>query len=429
MTLPPHPARVIQLAAILTPPLAVVAPLGFAVLLPVTALGAALGAWHKAGFRRPPAGPVVIVLALLAWGALSASWAFEPRLVWSTWRQIAGIALPGLILLGIARGLDDEMRDAIGMALALGTVIALALLSMEWISAQLFDDSLGAMLSTRRPFRSYIFNRGAATLAILVWPAVFAVHRRRGLKAAAALLAATLLVIAQFASGAAVLGLIAGSVTWALAAWRSRPVAVILACGIALGALSAPFVLRIVPVVAVPERCPDPAFVPLAEKCPVEDVPFFSAVHRLQIWHFVAEAIAQRPLLGWGLNASRELPGGIEEFAPGARRLPLHPHNALLQWWLELGLVGAALGTALIILAVHGAARLRPVPADMSIPARAAALALVCSAVCVALVGYGIWQSWWMAVLWLAAGFMAAIGGSSGLPAGHADRDNGARFK
>jgi hypothetical protein len=28
----------------------------------------------------------------------------------------------------------------------------------------------------------------------------------------------------------------------------------------------------------------------------------------------------------------------------------------------------------------------------------------------VALVGYGIWQAWWMAALWLAAAFMTTTG-------------------
>src|SRR5207302_1546290 len=35
------------------------------------------------------------------------------------------------------------------------------------------------------------------------------------------------------------------------------------------------------------------------------------------------------------------------EFPLNGSVMPLHPHDAILQWWLELGVVGAALGTAI----------------------------------------------------------------------------------
>ncbi len=136
-----------------------------------------------------------------------------------------------------------------------------------------------------------------------------------------------------------------------------------------------------------------------------------SVTHRLKIWRFVADVIAERPLAGWGLNASRELPGGNVEIAPGANRLPLHPHNAFLQVWVELGAIGVALGAALGITALWAAMTLRPPAAGDARCARASALALIASGSLVAGVAYGIWQGWWMAALWLAAGFMAAIGG------------------
>jgi O-antigen ligase len=35
-----------------------------------------------------------------------------------------------------------------------------------------------------------------------------------------------------------------------------------------------------------------------------------SALHRLEIWSFVAEHIKESPLAGWGLDAARRLQGG-----------------------------------------------------------------------------------------------------------------------
>ena len=109
----------------------------------------------------------------------------------------------------------------------------------------------------------------------------------------------------------------------------------------------------------------------VAGDLPVERLPT-SALHRMLIWDFTAERIAERPLLGWGMEASRTVPGGrgqpeaaaldrMRVTDPGQRRwfaephvqiLPLHPHNGALQLWLELGAVGV--GARLREVAVRG---------------------------------------------------------------------------
>src|SRR5207244_777034 len=81
-----------------------------------------------------------------------------------------------------------------------------------------------------------------------------------------------------------------------------------------------------------------------------------SALHRLIIWRFATDHIAERPVLGWGMDASRELPGGKTsvrdylDLPPSivleGSVMPLHPHDAILQWWVELGIIGAVLGVA-----------------------------------------------------------------------------------
>ena len=37
-----------------------------------------------------------------------------------------------------------------------------------------------------------------------------------------------------------------------------------------------------------------------------------SFIHRLLIWDFTLNRIAERPLFGWGLDTSRAIPGGVE---------------------------------------------------------------------------------------------------------------------
>jgi O-antigen ligase len=388
----------LQIAAFLTPPVAVLAPRTLAVILPLAALGAGLTACYRRALAFPPLAPTLVMLAALAWGAASTFWAYEPRLVWSVWPQIAGLAVAGLVLIAIAMRLDEPERRQIESALTIGALIALTILCVEAVSMRLVGHPLTAIFHAQRPFSSNIFNRGVATIAILVWPAALGIWRRLGGIAAAVTVLVTLAATSRFESMAATVGVVAGIAVGVAALWRPRPVAWALALLIAAGAAAAPILPRLPAVDALAERT----------RAGVEaGNGLVSIAHRLEIWHFVAESIAERPLTGWGLNSSRDLPGGIDEVAPGARRLPLHPHNAMLQWWLELGAVGATLATLLVLLAVRGAVSLGD-GTDHRV--HAAALATVCSGLVVALVGYGIWQAWWMAALWLGAAFMTATG-------------------
>ncbi len=120
--------------------------------------------------------------------------------------------------------------------------------------------------------------------------------------------------------------------------------------------------------------------------------------HRLLIWDFAGKRIAERPLLGWGLDSSRSIPGGKELIRTDQRRLPLHPHDAALQVWLELGLPGAALSALLLgwlwlRLAAAAWPRLYAAAAGGSLAAASAVMSA----------GWGVWQEWWIATLSLAA--------------------------
>jgi O-antigen ligase len=79
-----------------------------------------------------------------------------------------------------------------------------------------------------------------------------------------------------------------------------------------------------------------------------------------------------------------------------------HPHNAFLQLWVELGLVGVLLVCALSVLFfVHVMQKAQP----WLRPFWLAWFAMVAA---IALVSHGAWQPWWMSVIGASvAGFMA----------------------
>ncbi len=96
-----------------------------------------------------------------------------------------------------------------------------------------------------------------------------------------------------------------------------------------------------------------------------------------------------------GSNSSRAIPGGKDQIEAGATWLPLHPHNAPLQLWLELGVPGAVL---LALLAANAWLAVGRVEASRLFAAAAAGTLTTGFVACFAT--YGIWQEWWQGTLW-----------------------------
>jgi O-antigen ligase len=125
-----------------------------------------------------------------------------------------------------------------------------------------------------------------------------------------------------------------------------------------------------------------------------------SWAQRVGYWTHAADWIADHPLRGWGLEASRE-------FGPG---IVLHPHNGPLQVWLELGAVGALAAAAVWWLALGRLARPK---ADLVAAATAGSAAVY---LLFGGVNFGLWQEWWLALAALVVVVAAAAKGQNVLP-------------
>ncbi|MFN3449329.1 MAG: O-antigen ligase family protein [Roseococcus sp.] len=385
--------------ALLVAPLAVV--LQSKAMAPIGLVALALCVVAQRRLARVPPWPrgmaAWLAVALGLWGAASAAWAAEPGRALSTGLSLAAMAL---LAGGAGRALeasDEAARRGLARAFAIGLVIGLGAAALDALSGNAIRAAVRGLAEVP-PTLAFGLKPAASVMALLLplaialpWPLL---PRALLLGGGAAVIIA---LPGDTAKIAAVLGVAA-----ALAALRA-PRLVPRAIG---GGLAACVLLM-------------PLLVAAAPALPVERLPI-SALHRMLIWDFTAARIAERPVLGWGMEASREIPGGRGNppaevldrmrvtdparrawFAePHVQILPLHPHNAALQVWLELGAVGAALAAALAWLLGVAAAR-APCPA-------AAAGALASGAV-TAMLSFGAWQAWWIAAGLLAA---AACAGS-----------------
>ena len=132
-----------------------------------------------------------------------------------------------------------------------------------------------------------------------------------------------------------------------------------------------------------------------------------SGLHRAYIYDFVLNSIWRRPLIGWGVDAASLLPGA-EEVIPSLQRnlLPSHPHNAVLEVWVETGMVGAVLGAVLLWLVLGRV--------ESGLPGRAecaSALAAFAAYFVIGLLSFSLWATWWLSLAVIAGFLFRALNG------------------
>ncbi|WP_376087925.1 O-antigen ligase family protein [Roseomonas sp. CCTCC AB2023176] len=406
---PPDLPLVLVLAAA---PAAVV--LQHRALAPV-ALGGLLGcvllhAAHRGG--RQGAWPVprdaasVLAILLFAWAAVTAFWSPSPAGGVFEAARLAGFALLGGGAATAAAALPEAGRRRVGTALLASVALGLALGVADMLTGHAIR---GAVRGMRAPPVEIVFGlKPSGSVLALLLPLAVVVPGLPGIARVALAVIGAAGVIAlpgDSAKIAAVLGLlVTGAAWWLPGRWLARAIGM----GLAAVMLAAPLVFAAVL---------DSRVIP-AERIAV------SAAHRLIIWDYALRRIADRPVLGWGMDSSRAIPGGQDRpdaaaltrigLVPGSERsalfapdgrfnvMPLHPHNAFLQVWLELGAVGAVLAAGLLSALGFAAGRLPPA-------VRAGACGAMTSAAVSGLLSYGVWQPWWIGGLLLAIAAAAGI--------------------
>jgi len=378
--------------AVMTPLLAYLAPLGFAPLLALAGLLALPGL----RLTRAAAPPLLILVALALWAAVSMSWSpfavelsrlkgygdIESVTALKLFLQLATYGAAVVALRGLS---DAGARRA-------ATVLAYGLMALAGVAA--LDSLTGAAIYQKlhlvtgqaiRPDLAMVkVSLSTYILALLFWPAALILARlsRPGLTW---LLAAGMIVTSVICSSdACLVALAAGGLVWLLVYFVGRTGAKVL-----VGLVAAPFVLAPLAVLVGVETG---VIAWLHRMVPA------SWDARLNIWTFAADHVQSHPFRGWGLDASRT-------FGPA---IPLHTHNAQLQLWLELGAIGAALAGVFFCWLAYGVVRL----SQRSRSEAAMAAAALVSYLVIGGLSFGIWQEWWLglgALTLIACGLARAV--------------------
>jgi O-antigen ligase len=353
-------------AVTITPGLLWLAPMGFALLVSLVGLFC-LPAMRMDDKDRPAA---LILFGLLIWAAVSTTWSpFHPKNAGGSTILKLAFQLP-LYWSAIcgARRAEPRLKTLALRILAWGAaaigVVLLVEAMTDGVTYQWLHE--GFYSPIRHDYAEAHLGHSTFVLALL-WPlaALGAGPRLRpwlvlgmlsGLGGAAL----------AFSSDAPVIAIVlAPLVGWAVYRWpRGAPKA--LASAAVVLFLCAPLV-----VWAVRES---------GDYSSIQHAIPLSWSLRMGYWSHAIDWISDKPLRGWGLDASRM-------FSPG---IVLHPHDGPLQVWLELGLVGAV--AAAVFWAINLVRLASPSPSlAKAAVAGSAAVYLLFGAL-----NFGIWQEWWL---------------------------------
>lgn len=324
-----------------------------------------------------------IVGLLLLWPLLSVVWSIAPERTLTSALRVALLMVIGASAFLYCHRIP-RLNERMILYLAGCMVFCALLMTAELLSGR------GVLRS------SFIFlgldydrfvlknvNRGFCVLAVLIWPIVAALYGRGRKLLALALPMVLAIPTGAYNSLSAWVGLLSGAVSFVLLmAWprvMAKLIAIVIPIFFTIWPAVFPFLDRyLFSLPAVYENLPD------------------SAQHRVEIWRFTLDKALERPILGWGFEASRFIPGGDVVYMGARKYLPMHPHNSALQILLEQGAIGFFLACLALMFVTWLWRNMK-----MESMARAASGAAMISYLAVGFSAFGLWQYWWLAVAWI----------------------------
>ncbi|MCW6509032.1 O-antigen ligase family protein [Lichenifustis flavocetrariae] len=259
--------------------------------------------------------------------------------------------------------------------LVLGIVLAGSLIAFE--------------AATRMPLHQLVrvralpfdLKRSSIPPLLLLWPAFALCHRDRQFYRAGSLVVFAEVGAIVSHSSASIVAILLGGAVYALSFYAPRVTlwgyAAIMTVALLIAPWTGTFMTHLLP--------------PRVEMLLEEQ----HAKQRVAIWTAFEQRVQERPWLGHGFDASFRVAdaAGTPAGRPGEEVIQgIHPHNQLLQVWIDFGAVGAV---AVLAMIAHLFASLRGLsPRD-----RAPRLAFLASATMMGLVGVQAWDPWWLATI------------------------------
>ena len=344
---------------------------------------------------RTPLG-MTIILTFVLWlpGVADSSDLGRSLAIWG--RMVGMVIVATLIHYFLSRGsLDACLRAMVVAALACGVITLMGLYAASPIFG-LFRGKGWVDVNAAQILKYY--GSALAILApVVVWASFYL--GGRWLYAGFLHLAAAFVVIFAVDSLAGLLGLVAGLVVggivyicqrWHLVRGRAAALFLILLAVLLVAAI-AWILFKLPPSLGAGQIIDGVYHGPVEPGLPVSLID----AHRQYIWRFAFDAALEAPYFGHGIDVSNYLPGAsvlIEKFNQAF--IPSHPHNWLLEIFLETGAFGLAFLLAALALLLRLWLRIGAVSPGTS----AAGIAVFVAFWSSSMLNFSIWAAWWQGV-------------------------------
>lgn len=303
--------------------------------------------------------------------------------------QLAVERLPMLCGLSLCALTLPVLRESIWQkALPIFAWLSAAMVAMIWIETAL-NYPINRFYYTwsgqdSRMLIEAVLNRSLSAAVLLAVPALWILWARKHYLIAALYAAGLLAALAVSEASAAFAAALIGLLAFCAARFCAKFVQAGLAAAGSLALISFPWIAPFL----------------FAHRPQWSYLQTPSTGGRLEIWDFVARAIQVRPELGYGFEATRFMIFQTQQVYHKADTV-LHPHNNVLQIWMEYGALGAILALAGWLFTVK---HIQSAPA----------LAWLSVALVMGLMSFGLWQSAWLSLLLLSAIYWRAAATSFG---------------
>ncbi len=400
--------HILGAAAALFVPMAVLLAKGVAPVFAVTAMGVLVLAVIRDRAIPLLPGLVALFFGLLAvWSLVTWFWSIDPNETLKTGISLAATLFGGVVLFAAGARLRGREKEIFQNGMIFGGAVGFSLIAFEfatnaWLSRFLYG-LVGKGHFLVQGSYTPVMNPGMSATALFFWPWALAVWSRFRGRAGGLSIAAAFGLIFLSDSDSVIFGFAAGAAVFALSLALPRWMPLVMSVVIAVGVLTAP---------VIPGLFPNPLQTE-------NNLSWLSnsGLHRLFIWQNTVGHIKEKPFLGGGFDTARALYGtedrkiiqfarkiGDVPYRANYEPIPLHPHNGVLQVWLELGAVGALILLGILLAVVRAIGRF----ADDKLN-RAAALGALTVWLAIASISFGAWQSWWLASMLLGGAFMVAV--------------------
>ena len=317
-------------------------------------------------------------------GLLSAIWAIVPLDAVSTAMKFVSYIFMAIFLGVAVKNANVREKNQIPLITASGFLLTYPIVILDVMLAGYISSTFKTSL-----YAVEIYSRGTAITACLLVPVALGLFRNNSKWFSIAFVLSSLGMIFGLNMEAAKLAIVCGVIIYFVVKWKPKAFWSL----IILPILSF-FVFPFIFLTPISDR----------DKCWLNEV-HSSGLHRIMIYQFMTENIKEKPWVGWGMDASRSIPGGstgvqsVECIKSDESRYilrmggtkTLHPHNAGIQIWLELGLMGCLFLLFSICLLIF---RMKEkIISDQG----QAVLASTFYSICIIYgISFGLWQSWLM---------------------------------